>query len=118
VKRTYGLRIRAIFDRRSRTVHQRWALHVEEAFKNSKKTTRPLIKAIQDFGPDAFTVNQLDEAQSQRELNAKEVLWIAVLGTLLPRGFNATRGGQGLESGKSVVVNGVRFKTIDPLPKS
>lgn len=94
------------------TVHRRWELHVEEAFKNSKKTTRPLVKAIQDFGPDAFTVTQLDEAQSHRELNAKEVLWIAVLGTLLPRGFNATRGGQGLESGKSVVVNGVRFKTI------
>ena len=94
------------------TVGKRWELHVQEALKNTKKTTRPLVKAIQDYGRDAFTFTHLDDATSQAELNTKEVIWIDYLDTRLPKGFNATRGGQGLESGQSVVVDGIRFRTL------
>ena len=97
---------------KEQTVGDRWELHILEAFKNSKKTVRPIIKAIQICGPDAFTYTRLDDARSHAELNEKEVLWIDRLKTLKPNGFNATRGGQGLESGKSVEVGGVRFKTM------
>ena len=97
---------------KEKTVEDRWDLHILEAYKNSKKTVRPIIKAIQACGPDAFTHTRLDDARSHAELNEKEVLWIERLKTLKPNGFNATRGGQGLESGKSVEVGGVRFKTM------
>ncbi len=97
---------------KKKTVGDRWQLHILEADKNSKKTVRPIIKAIQSYGPDAFTYTRLDDARSHAELNEKEVLWIDRLKTLKPNGFNATRGGQGLESGKSVEVGGVRFKTM------
>ena len=97
---------------KEQTVGDRWQLHILEADKNSKKTVRPIIKAIQSHGPDAFTYTRLDDARSHAELNEKEVLWIDRLKTLKPNGFNATRGGQGLESGKSVEVGGVRFKTM------
>jgi len=94
------------------TVGDRWELHILEAYKNSKKTVRPIIKAIQTYGPNAFTYTRLDNAHSHAELNEKEVLWIERLKTLMPNGFNATRGGQGLESCRSVEVGGVRYKTL------
>lgn len=97
---------------KEKTVGDRWELHLLEAYKDSKKTVRPIIKAIQTYGPHAFTYTRLDDARSHAELNEKEVLWIDRLKTLIPNGFNATRGGQGLESGKSVEVGGVRFKTM------
>jgi len=97
---------------KEQTVGNRWDLHILEACKNSKKTVRPIIKAIQTYGPEAFTYTRLDDARSHAELNEKEVLWIDRLKTIKPNGFNATRGGQGLESGQSVEVGGVHFKTM------
>jgi len=97
---------------KEKTVGDRWHLHLLEANKSPKKSVRPIIKAIQSHGPDAFTYTRLDDARSHAELNEKEVLWIDRLKTLKPHGFNATRGGQGLESGQSVEVGGVRFKTM------
>lgn len=94
------------------TVADRWDLHILEAHKNSKKTVRPIIRAIQTHGSDAFTYTRLDDAHSHAELNEKEVFWIDKLKTFKPNGFNATRGGQGVESGRSVEVGGVPFKTI------
>jgi hypothetical protein len=94
------------------TVGKRWEHHVKEATTNSRMTARPLIAAIRQHGVEAFRHEQLDVASSQAELNAKEVLWIATLNTRHPSGFNATRGGAGLESGKSVVLDGRRFKSL------
>lgn len=90
----------------------RWQKHIEEVGKPSRKGLRPLIKAIQEFGPDAFRCEQIDDAASLAELNEKERHWISKLGTLVPNGFNATRGGQGLESGRSVTLRGRRFRTL------
>lgn len=93
------------------SAQHRWQKHIDELSKPSTKSLRPLIKAIQDFGPDAFSCESIDNASSLAELNEKERYWIHKLGTLRPNGFNATRGGQGVESGKAVTVRGKRFRT-------
>jgi hypothetical protein len=93
------------------SAYHRWQKHIEELSKPSTKRLRPLIQAIQEFGPDAFSCQQIDGAHSLAELNEKERYWIQKLGTLKPNGFNATRGGQGVESGKSVTVRGEKFRT-------
>jgi group I intron endonuclease len=93
-------------------VGDRWSLHLEEANKKSRKSKRPITRAILEYGADAFKYTAIDDACSHAELNAKEVFWIKQLNTRVPHGFNATRGGQGLESGRSVVVGGVRYRTM------
>lgn len=93
------------------SAQHRWQKHIDELSKPSTKSLRPLIKAIEQFGPDAFSCEPIDDASSLAELNEKERYWINTLGTLKPNGFNATRGGQGVESGKAVTVRGKRFRT-------
>jgi hypothetical protein len=42
-----------------------------------------------------FNVEQIDFAESSKELNKKEVFHIMRLKTLAPRGYNLTTGGEG-----------------------
>jgi group I intron endonuclease len=97
---------------KERTVRDRWKKHIEEVTKTSRKSRRPLIEAIRKYGPGAFTFKKIDDAASLAELNEKERHWINKLGTLIPRGFNRTRGGQGLETGKSVKVRDKTYRTL------
>ncbi len=97
---------------KERTVRDRWNKHIEEVTKTSRKSRRPLIEAIRKYGPSAFTFRKVDDAASLAELNEKERHWINKLGTLVPRGFNRSRGGQGLETGKAVTVRGKRYRTL------
>jgi len=53
-----------------------------------------LHKAVLEFGESAFTIDQIDSAQSQKELDEKEIFHIARLGTLVPNGYNVTPGGR------------------------
>ena len=97
---------------KERTVSDRWKKHIEEVTKPSRKSRRPLIEAIRKYGHGAFRFRKIDDAASLAELNEKERHWINKLGTLVPRGFNRSRGGQGLETGKSVTVRGKKYRTL------
>jgi group I intron endonuclease len=52
-------------------------------------------KALRKYGPDAFTVEVLDTAANQVELDAKEIHLIATKGSLVPHGYNLQTGGNG-----------------------
>lgn len=56
-----------------------------------------LHRAISKYGPEVFTVEQIDSASSLKGLNEKEIFHIARLNTLAPNGYNLTIGGEGAE---------------------
>lgn len=52
-----------------------------------------LSRAIQKYGKENFTIEEIDSAKSADELNEKEIYWIAELNTLTPSGYNINKGG-------------------------
>lgn len=59
-----------------------------------------LKEDIKTLGADNFTREVIDWASSKEELNEKEIFWIDLLGTFHGYGYNLSRGGDGLGSGK------------------
>jgi hypothetical protein len=94
----------------------RWHQHVYDA----KARGRSLIqKAICEAGKDDFTVVELSRHHSREELNAAEVRAIKAHNSLAPAGFNKSRGGSGwVGSGRAVVWNGVKYKSIASLARA
>lgn len=70
------------------TLDARWKRHCKD---NSKCTA--IHNAIVKYGKDNFTVEEIDNAVSQDELNEKEAYWITKLNTLSPNGYNLQNGG-------------------------
>ena len=52
-----------------------------------------LVNAIKKYGRDNFTIEQIDVANSQNELDEKERYWITVLNSIVPNGYNLKSGG-------------------------
>ena len=50
-------------------------------------------KAIQKYGIENFTVEQIDLAESIDELNQKEMYWIKLYDCITPKGYNQCYGG-------------------------
>lgn len=76
-------------------LRQRWRLHC------SRNSTCKLLKmAIQEYGKRAFTIEQIDSAESREELNQKEIAWIIKEGSITPNGYNAEKGGYYIEYSK------------------
>lgn len=71
---------------------RRWCQHTRRA-KNGLQGL--LSHAIRKYGEESFSVEQLDTGDSREELNKKEIVYIAQLSTLAPRGYNLTFGGEG-----------------------
>ena len=68
----------------------RWRKHC-----NKKKGCFALQNAIQKYGKEAFTVEQIDVACSRDELDAKEIYWIKFYDSMNPKkGYNLTSGGK------------------------
>lgn len=66
-------------------------------------------KALNKYGLQAFTISIIDEAESKKILNEKEIYWINFYDCLAPKGYNCTSGGGGLDSPPELV----RQKLID-----
>lgn len=75
-----------------RPMHKRWAQHLYAA---SRSPTAPLHRAIQKYGSDAFTVRHIASAKTYDDLYLLEEELVTQEGTYWPRGYNATRGGEG-----------------------
>lgn len=73
-------------------LRRRWNQHVG-ASKGPGKKTQVLHYAVRKYGASAFEVAELCECSSRWHLNVMEVLYIQVLNTMLPRGYNAKVGG-------------------------
>lgn len=51
-----------------------------------------LQKAIKQYGAEHFSIRLLEKCKSEQMLSEAEIRWIAVLGTLMPAGFNMNPG--------------------------
>lgn len=76
----------------TRPIEERWKSHLFDA-----NTHRPWLisKAIRKYGPDKFLIEPLAEVNTKTELDFCEVLFIQLMGTLAPRGYNVSHGGDG-----------------------
>lgn len=72
-------------------IDYRWSNHKCRA----KNSLWPIGRAIALYGADTFSIEVIDTAQNQKELDEKEIRWIKDLGTVAPVGFNLARGGIG-----------------------
>jgi group I intron endonuclease len=71
-------------------VTKRWAEYRVE----SKRSNRPFCNAIAKYGWENFSWKVIDVGSNQEDLNAKEIFWIAKLGTLVSNGgYNLSEGG-------------------------
>ena len=68
----------------------RWRYHSRCIRKNYGGA---LYSAVRKYGFDAFTVEQIDSAETLDELNVLEARYIAELQTFAPNGYNMTTGG-------------------------
>ena len=73
---------------------KRWHLHLRCARSPRTPAYRGLIaRAIRKYGEDAFEHQILARAQSQAELDNLEKIWIILLQTKTPNGYNLADGG-------------------------
>lgn len=73
------------------TLKWRWRWHLQSARDGSQGA---LHCAIRLHGAEAFRIEQIAFASTLEELNKKEVLYIALMKTLAPDGYNLTTGGE------------------------
>lgn len=75
-----------------RSLEHRWKQHC------SKSSGCIYIhRAIQKYGKENFTVEQIDVASDREELNKKEQYWIQHYDCIAPKGYNMTTGGDNFE---------------------
>lgn len=77
----------------TRGLKSRWAKHVEFARRGGKTH---LAAAIRAYGPDAFTIQVLEECPDRQQLNDRESFWINQKDSL-NQGYNLTTGGDARE---------------------
>lgn len=76
-----------------RSLEARWAEHKEES--NREKPRRAISMAIKKYGAESFLIKEVATADSWDSLCQAESELIKTLGTLSPRGYNMTSGGDG-----------------------
>ena len=86
------------------SVIKRFNEHISNALRIG--ACGPLYDAIRKYGKENFTITIIDFAESEEELNKKEIHWIYTLNAMRD-GYNATTGGEG--------GNTYQFKTGEEL---
>jgi DNA-directed RNA polymerase specialized sigma24 family protein len=95
------------------TIERRWQGHIQSALKAGQTRDRALSVAIRAYGPTAFSIRKVAEAENLQVANDLERQWIEKLETRAPNGFNSTRGGGAAPlPGRAVAVKGVRYASI------
>ena len=78
-----------------RALRKRWWEHK----KDSETSELPLYRAMRKYGPENFTIEEIDGANSQSELNYIELHHIYLFNSISPNGYNLRIGGsQGTHS--------------------
>lgn len=78
-----------------KTAEARFRIHVKNARAGSKQA---ICLAIVKYGQTDFEISVLQICQSQEELDAAEISWIAARQTIAPLGYNLAAGGYGSAS--------------------
>lgn len=84
-----------------RTLQHRRKYHCYEANYPQYKGRR-LSRAIKKYGEAAFVIELLYEAVNEQEALMVERALIAQYGTMIPRGYNSTSGGEGFAGTKQI----------------
>ena len=71
-------------------LHVRWSGHC-----SISSGCTYLHRAIQKYGRENFTVEEIDVASDIEEMNQKEIYWIQYCDSMAPKGYNMTSGGDG-----------------------
>lgn len=88
-----------------RTLDIRWDEHLKCARYDSSLY---LHRAIRKYGKDSFEHIILQECFSKKDLSDLEIMWIDKLKTLVPNGYNMTKGGDGVLGFKPSLEMNVR----------
>jgi group I intron endonuclease len=72
----------------TKTIERRWYYHCY-----NKSTTIPLHNAILKYRKENFIIELIEECSSLKQLDEREIFWIAELKSLMPNGYNLQTGG-------------------------
>jgi group I intron endonuclease len=89
-----------------KTLKHRWGAHKVDSRRGS---ANPLHCAMRKYGIDSFTISMITKCSTKEEMDATEKRLIIALSTHTStgRGYNATWGGDGMESGEKHPLFGV-----------
>lgn len=65
----------------------------ERMAEHARHSLTAFDKALQKYGIENFTIEQIDSASSIEELNLKEMQWIKHFDCIAPNGYNMCEGG-------------------------
>ena len=74
------------------SIEERWKEHCKD-YKKERCKKRPLYRAMNKYGIENFTIEQVEECPS-KVVNEREIYWIEQYGSF-KYGYNATVGGDG-----------------------
>jgi group I intron endonuclease len=76
----------------AKSLERRWGAHCN----STRRGCKYLIHcAMRKYGPAAFTTRVLVHASTQQELDEQEIVWIILMDSKAPHGYNMTDGGGG-----------------------
>lgn len=76
------------------SVQERFKQHCRDS-KKVRCNKRPLYSAMNKYGIECFTIEELEEIENITLLSEREVFWIEKFQTYGKHGYNATKGGDG-----------------------
>ena len=79
----------------SSSIEARWRQHRDDAHTQTKNH-RPLYSAIRKYGIEHFSIEQVEEVQTDEIACEREKYWIEHYGSF-KNGYNATKGGDGCQ---------------------
>ncbi|MBQ6028901.1 MAG: hypothetical protein IJL24_05160, partial [Treponema sp.] len=68
---------------------------IEKRFLQHSKTNSPLGNAMRSCGLENFTIEVIEECETQDQANRQERFWINALNCKMPNGYNRSNGGEG-----------------------
>ena len=77
-----------------RTIELRWKGHISESKQNIKNQSWYLNNSIRKYGIDSFELHEIISCSNDL-LNQWEEFYIKNLNTMVPNGYNLTKGGEG-----------------------
>lgn len=68
---------------------------IEKRFLQHSKANSPLGQAMRRCGLENFTIEVIEECETPEQARERERLWIKVLKSKIPNGYNRSSGGEG-----------------------
>lgn len=75
-----------------KSAEDRFQRHIKAA---KKKCNRYLYDAMNHYGYDNFVIEVIESDIEKERIDEREIFWIKELSTLIPNGYNMTKGGGG-----------------------